>query len=353
MAKIRFASVVIAAAAGVLVCSAGGLGQDAERARQLLLKTLERNFSQNVVALISQRGPGDGDAFQRIQVQISRDGKVRQTVIYPLSMQGVETIDNGQQSATYLPDEGLILVQESSRLLPNDTATRISLTVKNYSLSVSGTSKVAGQSAAIVTATPRSRGLEKRRYYIDQNTGFLLQLETIDGSGNAKVAFRTQQVSYPPKINAEAFKVDLESRDGQKIVYRRRTGLFDGSKGSPSVGFKPILPSELPFGFAMQDAQINDSGNYRSVAVRITDGLVKGTVYQYSTTTAKNLKAMPGTTIGDAAGVRFFIAADIPESARERILEAFVEAAQKKLWIPRPGPSAQVELSPVLDALTR
>jgi hypothetical protein len=110
----------------------------------------------------------------------------------------------------------------------------------------------------------------------------------------------------------------------------------------------------LPFGFALQDAQINDSGNYRSIAVRITDGLVKGTVYQYSTTTAKNLKAMPGTTIGDAAGIRFFIAADIPEEARERILEAFIEATRKnQSSIIQPGPSARLELLRVQQSLTR
>lgn len=331
MAKTKFALIAFAVGASACVWAAGGWGQnDADRARQLLLKTLERNFSQNVIALISQRGPTGGTSFQRIQVQISRDGKMRQTVIYPLSMQGVETIDDGKQSATFLPDEDLILVQESSRLLPNDTATRINLTVKNYSLSVTGTSKVAGQTAAIVTATPRNSAMEKRRYYIDQATGFLLQLETIDRGGSPKIAFRTQQVSYPSSIPGATFKVDLANRVGQKIAYRRRTGLFDGvSKATPSIGFEPVLPRELPLGFAMQDAQINDSGNYRSIAVRITDGLVKGTVYQYSTVTAKHLKAMPGTTIGDAGGVRFFIAADIPESARERILEAFIEAAKK------------------------
>jgi outer membrane lipoprotein-sorting protein len=346
-------ALAVGASACVWAAGAGGQG-DAEKARQLLLKTLERNFKQNVIALISQRGPTDSESFQRIQVQISRDGKMRQTVIYPLSMQGVETIDDGRQSATYLPDENLILVQESSRLLPNDTVTRINLTVKNYSLSLTGTSKIAGQLAAVVTATPRSRIMERRRYYIDQDTGFLLQLETIDSGGTPRIAFRTQQVSYPPKISNATFKVDLDSREDQKIVYRRRTGLFDGVvKATPSIGFEPVLPKELPHGFQMQDAQINDSGNYRSIAVRITDGLVKGTVYQYSTSTAKNLKAMPGTTVGDAAGVRFFIAADIPEAAREQILEAFVEAARKGAYLSDPGPTAFLELSPVLHALTR
>lgn len=331
MAKTKLALGLLALTAGAIACAAGGWGQgDAEKARLLLLKTLERNFSQNVMAIISQRGPSEAETWQRIEVQINRDGKMRQTVLAPLTMEGVMTIDDGRQSATFLPDEGLILVQESSRLLPNDTATRINLTVRNYSLSLSGTSKVAGQAAAVVTATPRNKAMEKRRYYIDSETGFLLQLETIDRAGMPKIAFRTQQVSYPAKINSAAFKIDLERKDGQKIVYRRRTGLFDGvPKATPSIGFEPVLPKELPFGFQMQDAQINDSGNYRSIAVRITDGLVKGTVYQYSTSVAKNLKAMPGTTIGDAAGVRFFIAADIPEPARERILESFIDASRK------------------------
>ncbi|HJP83948.1 MAG TPA: sigma-E factor regulatory protein RseB domain-containing protein [Fimbriimonadaceae bacterium] len=355
MARINPALTILVFGIAATLCAAGGTYQsESEKARQLLLKTLDRNFSHNVIALISQRSPEDHESFQRIQVQISRDGKMRQTVIYPLSMQGVETIDDGKQSATFLPDEKVTLVQESPRLLPNDTNARINLTVRNYTLKLGGSSQIAGQTATIVVAAPRSRELETRRYHIDERTGFLLQLETVSAGSNPKLAFRALQVTYPARINPATFEINLDERDGQKVIYRRRSGLYDaGPKGTPSIGFEPVLPRDLPFGFDLQDAQINDTGKYRSVAVRITDGLIKGTVYQYSQANAARMKASIGTTIGDGSGIRFVVAADVPESVRKKILVAFIEAARRSNWDRPTGPLSRAELWQQIWSLTQ
>ena len=308
----------------------GGKGQsESERARKLLLKTLERGRPQNVVAIILQRSPGWSDVMQRIQVQISKDGKMRQTVIYPLSMEGVETIDDGRQSATYLPDDKLTLIQESPRLMPNDTLTRMNLTTRNYGLSLAGTSVVAGKTATIVVATPHNRDMETRRYYIDADTGFLLQLETIGKSKEPKLAFKAQVVSYPSSIPSQTFSID-QAKSGKTLVFRRRSGIYDGNKDAQNLGFEPVFPDALPYGFSVQDAQINDNVQWRSVAVRITDGLIKGTVYQWPAS-SKNVKVreMPGTTMGESGGMKLVVAADVPESVRRRILEAFSDAARR------------------------
>lgn len=314
-------------------CAAGGgkkLQTEASQARELLFKTLDRNYKNNVVAIISQRSPEDNGSYQQIQVQISKDGRVRQTVVYPLSMQGIEKIDDGKQSATILPDDKVILVQESPRTLPDDSETRINLTTRNYGLTLGGTTTVAGHRASIVIAKPRYAGLQSKRYHIDANSGFVLKLETLDSKGTATVAFEAKKVTYPASIGTSAFNLDLDKRDGFEIVTQRRTGFLDSSgKGYVAVGFTPVFPQELPFGFDIQDAQINDSGNHRSLAIRITDGPVKGTVYQYSLATARRMKAMPGTTIGDGSGIRFVVAADVPEAVRKKILNTFIEAARK------------------------
>src|SRR5688500_13007817 len=121
MARSNFALTALLIGAAACACAGGGGAKrqsDSERARQLLLKTLERTYPNNVIALITQRSPENHGNIQRIQVQISKDGKMRQTVIYPLSMQGVETIDDGKNIATFFPDEKLVIVnrlQSSSR----------------------------------------------------------------------------------------------------------------------------------------------------------------------------------------------------------------------------------------------
>jgi outer membrane lipoprotein-sorting protein len=357
MTRNRFALAVLLVGAAALACAGGGGGKgrqsDPERARQLLLKTLERTFSHNVIALITQRSPENHGNTQRIQVQISRDGKMRQTVIYPLSMQGVETIDDGKNIATFFPDEKLVIVQSSPKLQPADTAARINLTIRNYSLHLGGSTNIAGHIATVVVATPRSRELETRRYHIDERTGFLLKLETIDKSGVIRPAFYAQQVIYPSKINASTFAIDLEARSDRKIIYNRPTSLTQAVKAPPKLNFEPVVPQALPYGFDVQDVQINENENFGSAAVRISDGLVKATVYQYSVSDAKKMKQMPGTTIDEGSGIKFVVAADVPESVRRRILAAFMEAAKRtSLGWPLLGLSPREELLAEIPALT-
>lgn len=333
MRSVKPALVLALCALGVAFAVGAGGGKsgqsESERARQLLLKTLERTFPQNVVAIILQRSPGDG-TMQRIQVQISKDGKMRQTVLAPLSVEGVETIDNGRQTSTYLPDEKLLLIQESPQLLPNDSAKRIALTVRNYDLKLGNSTNIAGQKAALVIATPRTREMETRRYYIDERTGFLLQVETVEPGESPKLAFRAQAVTYPSSIPSAVFEIRTDSNNGRRIIYRRRTGLYEIPKNDVGLGFTPVLPRDLPCGFQLQDAQINEGEQWRSVAVRITDGLVKGTVYQWSgRDTSVKIKTMPGTTVGEGGGLKLVVAADVPESVRRKILQAFIDAANR------------------------
>ncbi len=332
MARTSFLLTALVVGAAATACANGGKRghSDSSQARELLMKILDRNYRNNIIAIISQRSPDGRGSYQRIQVQISKDGKVRQTVIYPLSLQGVEKVDDGRQSAVFLPDEKLVLVEESPRTLPDDSQTRINLTVRNYGLSVVGNTTIAGQRAAIVVAKPRHAGLESRRYHIDEKTGFILKLETLDAKGTPKLAFQVQQVTYPTNISSSVFSIGLDKKEEYSVISQRRTGFLDGGgKGYVPIGFSPVFPAELPYGFDIQDAQVNDNGYYRCVAIRISDGPIKGTVYQYAQSYARSLKNMTGTSVGDAGGIRFVVAADVPENVRKRILSAFLEATKK------------------------
>lgn len=305
-------------------------GPETDKARLLLQKTLERTFPQNVVALIMQRSPDNPSVMQRIQVQISRDGKTRHTVIYPLSMEGVETIDDGIHLTTFLPDRNLLLIHESPRLLPNDTKSRMQMTLRNYDLKLAGNSTVAGRPTTIVLANPHSRDLDSRRYYIDDQTGFLLQLETIDQSGKVRLAFQAKAVSYPPEISPEVFVVSKALRNCDMVPFQRPKSIMSPGKGSVDIGFDPIQPRNIPYGFTIQDVQVNESKQWRSVAVRITDGLVKATVYQWPEDGAgMDANTMPGTSADVIEGIRIVVAADVPAPARKRILQAFADAARR------------------------
>jgi len=314
------------AAFGLFAMASGSGSQSEDKACQLLLKTLARTYPQNVVALILQRSPENGGVMQRIQVQISRDGKMRQTVIFPLSMEGVETIDDNFRSATYLPDRNLIIFQESRKLMVDDASGRLSMARKNYDLKLGGTSNVAGRTAALVIATPHNNDLETRRFYIDDKTGFLLQLETVNQAGQLTVGFRTQAVSFPSNLPASVFDVRSLPKAADTVSFTRPQSMMIGNKEGLGLGFQPVLPPKLPYGFYVQDIQINKSPQWRTVAVRITDGLVKATVYQWDDTSKVEIDT-PGTTVDDNGPIKFAVSADAPKAVRLRILRAFADSA--------------------------
>ena len=93
--------------------------------------------------------------------------------------------------------------------------------------------------------------------------------------------------------------------------------------------------------------------DWKSVAVRITDGPVKATVYQWPVSANVNVKAMTGTTMGISNGLKFLVAADIPEIARKKILNSFIEAARSSSVQPPMGLVGISELCGGDDAFTR
>jgi len=334
MNSVKAVTITLSAACLAFATTANANGAkrqpDDNKARLLLQKTLERTYPQNVVALILQRSPDNASVMQRIQVQISRDGKIRQTVIYPLSMEGVETIDDGNKTSTYLPDRNLLLVQDSPHQLPNDAKSRMQLTIHNYELKLGGTSSVAGRTASIVIAIPKAHEMDTRRYYIDDQTGFLLQLETVDQSGQTRFGFRAQAVNYPASISPTVFQISNAPKNCEVVPFKRPKSIMNAQKQGIDVGFEPIQPTNLPFGFTIQDIQVNGSKQWRSVAVRITDGLVKGTVYQWLEAGAGvDAAAMPGTNADVCEGIRIVVAADVSASVRKRILQVFADAARR------------------------
>lgn len=314
------------AATGLLAVAGGAHRQSDERACALLLKTLVRTYPQNVIALILQRSPENGGVMMRIQVQINREGKMRQTVLSPLSMEGVETIDDNSRSATYQPDRNLLVIQESRKGITDDAQSRLTHARKNYDIKLGGRSEIAGRAATLVTATPHSNEMESRRFYIDDKTGFLLQLETVDPIGRLTVGFRTQAVNYPASLPSAVFDIGSLPKNAQVMSFQRPQTILAGGKDVIALGFQPITPERLPYGFYIQDIQISKNPQSRSVAVRITDGLVKATVYQWDDSSKIDIDT-PGASVNYDGEIKLAVVADVPERVRQKILRAFMDSA--------------------------
>lgn len=304
---------------------------DAGRARQLLQLGMGRQAIYNVRAIIVQRDSGS-DVLQQIKVEMSKAGKIHQIVLAPLSIQGTELVDDGVVTLTYTPDDRSVLQQPSAKMDVDDVRFRMKLVERNYTLRIDRKEKVAGRAALVVQAMPKNDDLEMRCYSIDEKTGFLLRLETCKEGAAPVMHFEAKMVDYPAEFPENTFRLDASIGVRVKRVESQCVSPTSGNKLREDLHFQPVVPDNLPYGFAVQELQSSSGSGVPALAVRVTDGLAKATVLEWRSTHAQR-SSFPGTISANTGKLTLLISGDIPEDVKDRILRAFVKAAREQSLI--------------------
>ena len=302
-------------------------------ARVLLAKSLMANGPTNVVAIVCQcdvHGANPGNDVT-LKVTMSKDGKERREVLQPLSMQGYVSVDDGRRLKIYLPDDHTVLDQESPSLSRWSMKDRLKLIGRNYKLELrkpggdESSVEIAGHSVQIVAVVPKAPEMPSRTFYIDKATCFVMRIVTQWPGESPVTVYDTKFVQYPDKLEPGTFSLNLLS-DVTTKRYDARKKLPKGARAIKEVGFNPIVPQHLPYGFVVQDAQENNSREWNSVVLRITDGIQMASVYEWRSD--ESSKASPDRErVGD---VELLIKSELPDSVRDAILQSFVSAADSR-----------------------
>lgn len=325
----KFRSIAVALGLAALTSVAYSKWSE-DKARDFLAKSLSRESPVNVVAIIcecnAKAKTSDGDTM--FKVSISKDGKQRKEVLQPLRMQGYLSIDDGKRMKVLMPDDRTLLDQESPQPGSHDLQHRLKLISKNYRLRVyrprpGESPTVAERPVLIISAKPKADGLPTKRFYIDKKTYFVLRIETESDGEDPVIDYDTKYVSYPAQLAPETFRMDPVV-GVVKIHYDRRKSLPSGKAAIKEVGFEPIVPHELPMGFEIQDAQVNNSSDWRSVVLRITDGIAMASIYEWK---PQSGDGRPQNRARDINGVRVLIKADFSSDVSEKLLDTFGEAS--------------------------
>lgn len=302
---------------------------------QALLRSMRPTFSTNITAVVVQRDPSSDGAFQIVRVERDRLGHTRYTVLQPLRMQGVESVDDGTKVRMYFPDQNLIIDQDSPQRSPGDAAWRIGLAQRNYTLRYGPPTRVAGRSCLTIVATPKYGQMDVRRYYVDEETFYPLRIES-EGDSGRTLYIDTKDILYPAKLPRDRFRLDPMGSP-QVLRYHRPDSLTTHT-AALKMGFTPIVPQTIPLGFRVQEMQLSETGNWRSVAVRITDGLVRATVYQWQAAGSRfDVKSIENSTPAERNGIRLLLVSDLDARLRQALLDAFV-GRSSALPILRSGP---------------
>ena len=272
------------------------------------------------------------NSLMKLWSEQSAEGKLKLTVESPLSQQGVVCLDDGAHWLTYRPDENKVIVQSSPRLSLMPAAARVNLAEKNYELkALPGDWRVAGRRAQCLVAVPKASQMPERRYCIDEDKQFLLRMEVIS-KGNSKLMLDTQQIEFNADIPDEDFVLQ-PTNPAELQTFESPATINLGGDAKRQLGFEPAVPSNLPFGFKVENPQMGGSKNDRFAAVRISDGLVNATVYEWNKKNARNWQQGDCKNDREAHNVQMRLVGELPDTVLVRVLDTFVREALKH-WSP-------------------
>ncbi|MDQ2985212.1 MAG: hypothetical protein M3R13_00655 [Armatimonadota bacterium] len=246
-------------------------------------------------------------------------------VLAPISNQGTTIIDDGKQRVHYEPDEKKLTIQDSPlrSVQTNDAERRFRLLSRNYKVKSEGNETVASRKSLKVLLTPHAK--EKgysRRYWIDTETAVLLRVEWVDPSGKKQTMSNTISISYPKSLPESTFDKTFVGQP-REIHIRAPARQNDFVKLAGSVGFGPINPHDMPYGFLFIGADAIRDRNRSMAALRYTDGAANITIYQAKTSAGhppwRSNSGMESAKVDD---VWLTVDGDIPKVGKQAILGA-------------------------------
>lgn len=307
----------------LFACLAGAWARTGGAASDVLLKALTVQRKISVSAIQSRLVCQKTGASMKSKLESDDKGLYRMTVLQPVTQQGIVMVDDGRTIRTYSKDEGAVYVMASPRVGEPDPTKRVALVERNYTLRIELDGKaVAGRDTIMIVASPKRPEMPERRLYIDRRNLFVLRHETIEGDQRLAL-LDTVSVSYPTKPDPDL--ADPPPGQWKPESPGGPIDLTDLDAARKRLGFRPLMPRDLPSGFTLADVPIYLDKN-GLLGLRITDGLAVATVYQWSPKRAKDpTQKMAPDRIG-RDGIAVLIVGAIPEHVRRRLLDAYAPA---------------------------
>lgn len=329
----RSTSALLASLICAALFTAGAQGQPQEghhhhthshSAKSLLSRSMRHGRKIMVSAVVLHRPAHDPNREIELRVEQDGEGRVKYTSLSPQKFAGMVSLDDGIDWTTYDPNDRRIFIQTSPRVEEGNPVYQLALAVQNYTLTSEPAPPIADCQVVCVTASPNAKELNKRRYYLEERTSFMLRLETVSPEGVKTALLDTKSITFlkePPSMDlgVDESKIPVERPHSPEMV-------SPPSQARPLVGFEPRTPDGLPMGFIIKETQVVGGGDDRFIAVRITDGLVHATVYQWRAD-IRWRREPPFARAGRYRQVGLIrlslFGPDMPQKARDIVLAAF------------------------------
>ncbi|MFN3728728.1 MAG: sigma-E factor regulatory protein RseB domain-containing protein [Fimbriimonadaceae bacterium] len=264
---------------------------------------------------------------QTIQVKIEQadETRLRQTVLQPLSSQGIVTVDDGREWKQLFPDTKRINVGPSPRANRVNTAASMALAAKNYSFEFGGAGEVAGRRTIQVVAKPNQRLLPTRTYWIDAETDVLLRIDLLFPNKQSIRFLDTLSITYAKAIADSRFVLDPPPGYAVRQIPLPIPVKTAGDAQS-LVRFAPPMKLRATMGFETTAIEAVGDEGARMIAYRLSDGLVRLTIYTNLTSRVGN--SSPFQSVNMTKGtLTYAIVGELMDDALADLLQRFLAAA--------------------------
>lgn len=288
-------------------------------AQQVLAKSMMQARECNVVAIVTKVG----DCVQRLKVEQNGKGAQLSTVLQPLSMQNVTLFTKGSKSMTYLPDQRIVVEVDGDIEGLADIEERAELAAQNYELHFMATApQVAGRATFCVVAEPKVPGAPARQFFLDQQTLYPLRF-TQETENGWRVCMDTQVVNFPKDMPQVSFSPVGTPR---KFKFDAAQPLNKISNARDRLGFEPVVPKHLPFGFRVQRSELRRNQDGQLAMLWLTDGLATARVYEFRSNQLRDgIWSQGSNTVLTEDGITMVLDSDLPADVRKNLLRTFAK----------------------------
>jgi len=298
-----------------------------ESALQLLVKAFDRVSPRNVAAVM-RMSLDHPDDRETVQVQIAQDGRQRVEVVEPLQRSGMIILELGELREIYNPDKHTLSIGRSTAADLFKPDERLRLVRRNYSVRLTHDVEIASRKVVRIDAMSHYPDVGGASIYIDPVSYFVMRVDGVTASGTHTRHFDTTTVSYPPTLPVDTFVLKVVTattiRESDPIP---ATNIAEAAR---KVGFSPLKPSSLPFGFVIRQTYVRLEPA-KTIGFNLSDGLAAATLFEFD---LKHAPASVRDGIRDDRRKRpddYFTSGDIivgivsnlAPKARKKLLDAF------------------------------
>lgn len=310
----------IATLAILCMAAAGAWG---DKAFDILEKSIRAEGNVTFSGAVEiRKHPGSRPPHTQKLIKASRN-RSRVEVTGPRSEAGRLIISDGSTEWEYRPKENLARKWDVPPLaeIQRHKLEALRLVRSTLHATYVGTGSIAGRKCHIIAVKPPSGKTTRKKVWIDTKKLVELKSERYTPQGQLANSWTVTTVDFAPTIRAGVF--DFDPPKGCKIRRILRAQRIALSEAQKKVGFKAIIPSYLPPGFAFNKGQVGVVGLGRqdrppALWMEFIDGVDRFSIYQ-----SKPMRPVPGAVkrafYWEAKGYSFVLIGPLAQDQKNNI----------------------------------